>query len=254
MRAAMTRLSVNVNKVALLRNSREGQIPSVTKAARLCLDAGAHGITVHPRPDARHIRSSDVDDLKRLLAEPAYRNAEYNIEGNPFGEGFLELVEAAKPHQCTLVPDSPSQATSDHGWNLEADGERLIPVIRRLKEGGCRVSLFMDPEPERIGRAVDVGADRVELYTASYAIDHGRGGAARAESLATFRRSAERAQAVGLGVNAGHDLNLDNLADFVTIPGILEVSIGHALVADALETGLPATVRAYLERASQGAR
>ncbi|HEU4539143.1 MAG TPA: pyridoxine 5'-phosphate synthase [Polyangiaceae bacterium] len=249
----MTRLSVNVNKVALLRNSREGQIPSVTKAARLCLDAGAHGITVHPRPDARHIRPSDVADLKQVLAEPAYRHAEFNIEGNPLGEGFLELVEAAAPHQCTLVPDSPSQATSDHGWDLDADAERLLPVIRRLRGWGCRVSLFMDPEPERIGRAADVGADRVELYTASYAVAHARGGVDRAASLATFRRAAERAQAVGLGVNAGHDLNLDNLADFVTIAGILEVSIGHALVADALETGFPATVRAYLARAAGGA-
>ncbi|HEU4408532.1 MAG TPA: pyridoxine 5'-phosphate synthase [Polyangiaceae bacterium] len=250
----MTKLSVNVNKVALLRNSRKGQVPSVTKAARLCLEAGAHGITVHPRPDQRHIRTGDVHDLAQLLARPEYEHAEYNIEGNPFGEGFLELVEAAKPHQCTLVPDAPDQATSDHGWDLAADGARLRPVVRRLKAAGCRVSLFMDPEPERIARVVDTGADRIELYTESYAVAHARGGAERERSLAAFRGAAESAQKLGLGVNGGHDLNLDNLADFVTIPDILEVSIGHALVADALEFGLPATVRAYLERVSRAAR
>jgi pyridoxine 5-phosphate synthase len=250
----MTRLSVNVNKVALLRNSREGQVPSVTKAARLCLDAGAHGITVHPRPDARHIRRSDVGDLAKLLAEPAHRHAEYNIEGNPFEEGFFELVEAARPHQCTLVPDAPHQATSDHGWDIKADGPRLRSVVERLKAIGCRVSLFMDPEPERIERVVDTGADRIELYTAAYAADHARGGDVRARSLAAYRRAAACAQGLGLGVNGGHDLNLDNLADFVTIPTILEVSIGHALIADALELGLTATVRAYLERVARAAR
>ena len=244
----MTKLSVNVNKVALLRNSRTGDVPSVVKAARLCLDAGAHGITVHPRPDERHIRPGDVDDLARLLAEPAHEHAEYNIEGNPFGAAFMDIVARARPHQCTLVPDSPDQRTSDHGWDIAADGARLRPIVERLKSIGCRVSLFMDADPERIAKVPETGADRVELYTESYAVAHGRGGAELDASFEQFRRAAARAQELGLGVNAGHDLNRENLPRFVRIPGILEVSIGHALIADALELGLGETVRSYLSK------
>ncbi len=242
----MTKLSVNVNKVALLRNSRHGNVPSVVKAARLCLEAGAHGITVHPRPDERHIRPDDVEDLTRVLAEPAHRHAEFNIEGNPFGGAFMDIVARARPHQCTLVPDSPDQFTSDHGWDVAADGARLKPIVAQLKALGCRVSLFMDPDPERIARVPETGADRVELYTEAYAVAYAKGGAELQTTWERFRGAAAKAQELGLGVNAGHDLNRENLARFVTIPGILEVSIGHALVADALELGLPGTVRAYL--------
>jgi pyridoxine 5-phosphate synthase len=237
----MTRLSVNLNKIALLRNSRRIGIPSVTRAARIVIDAGAHGITVHPRPDERHIHRTDVRELALLLRD--HPGIEYNIEGNPFPE-FMDLVHAVRPDQCTLVPDSPAQATSDHGWDLETDGERIAPLIRRLKEWGCRVSLFMDAEPDRIARAAELGADRVELYTEPYAAAFGtqRG----ALVLDRFAATARKALEAGLELNAGHDLNLRNLGPFLAIPGVLEVSIGHALIADALEMGLFTAVEAYL--------
>jgi pyridoxine 5-phosphate synthase len=245
---AGTSLSVNLNKVATLRNTRTIGIPSVTRAARIALDAGAHGITLHPRPDERHIRPTDVIDIARLVAD--YQGAaggpsiELNIEGNPF-EGLVEHALRVRPAQCTLVPDSVSQSTSDHGWNLADDGARLAPVIAQLKAVGCRVSLFMDAVPEAIARARDVGADRVELYTEPYAAAFARG--AHAEVVGAFRESAKEAGRVGLGVNAGHDLNLANLGPFLAeVPGVLEVSIGHALIADALELGLAETVRRYL--------
>ena len=239
----MTRLSVNLNKVALLRNARTLGIPSVTRAARISMEAGAHGITVHPRPDERHIRRTDVLELSELLKEwPA---VEFNIEGNPFPE-FVELVLKVRPTQVTLVPDSPEAFTSDHGCDLKADATRLRPIISRFKGEGIRVSLFMDADPEQIKRAPETGADRVELYTEPYAAAIAR----RVEVervLADYRRAAVCAQRVGLGVNAGHDLNLLNLRHFVSrVPNVLEVSIGHALIADALEFGLPATVKKYL--------
>jgi pyridoxine 5-phosphate synthase len=244
----MTRLSVNVNKIALLRNARDIGVPSVADAARTALDAGAAGITVHPRPDQRHIRPGDCTTLSGMLAE---RNVEFNIEGNPFAgptgtyPGFLAIIEACQPAQATLVPDSADQTTSDHGWDLARDGERLVPLIEQRKGWGCRVSLFMDADPERIQDAARVGADRVELYTEPYARAAERDEADAV--LPAYVAGAELAADVGLGVNAGHDLNLDNLAAFVReVPGVLEVSIGHALVADALTMGLAAAVRRYL--------
>lgn len=235
----MTKLSVNLNRVALLRNSRPLAFPSVTRAAQVCIDAGAHGITVHPRPDERHIRRTDVYELKEMIS-----GVEYNIEGNPFPE-FMDMVRDVRPDQCTLVPDEPDQSTSDHGWDLRRDGERLEPIIAELKGLGIRVSLFMDPVPEDMVLAKDLGADRVELYTESYASAFDKGGVGPV--FRQYADSARAAQDAGLGVNAGHDLNLDNLGEFVTIPGILEVSIGHALIADTVFMGLENTVKAYLK-------
>jgi pyridoxine 5-phosphate synthase len=240
---AMTLLSVNVNKIALLRNSRDIDLPSVVRAATVCIDAGAHGITVHPRPDQRHIRPSDVDDLKAMLP------VELNIEGNPFAgpegpyPGFMELVRRAMPAQATLVPDDPGQLTSDHGFNMARDGERLTPLVRRLKDLGIRVSVFMDPDIEQIERVPATGADRIELYTEPYARAFESGDVE--PTWQQFARAAARAQELGLGLNAGHDLNLENLGKFLEIPGILEVSIGHAIVCDALKMGLAKTVKAY---------
>ena len=236
----MTKLSVNVNKVALLRNTRTIGIPSVTRAAQICIDAGADGITVHPRPDQRHVRPSDVFELAEMI-----ETVEFNIEGNPFEEGYLDIVRKVKPDQCTLVPDSPEAFTSDHGWEISKDGERLRPIIQELKDFGSRVSLFMDYESDEIPGVRDIGADRIELYTEPYA------DAFREGDLETvwkgFADAARVAQDSGLEVNAGHDLNLENLGKFCEIPGILEVSIGHALIGEALEMGLDATVRAYQE-------
>ena len=236
-----TALSVNVNKVALLRNTRHLGIPSVLRAATLCLEAGADGITVHPRPDERHIRAHDVHDIAALLKD--WPQAEYNIEGNPF-HNLMEFIRALRPDQATFVPDSEGQFTSDHGWDLAADSARLRPLIDECHALGVRVSLFMDATPAAMAPARAVGADRVELYTEPYAAAHARGDAGA--QLQRFAAAAHAAQAAGLGVNAGHDLNQANLADFLrAVPGVLEVSIGHALVADALELGLPETVRAY---------
>jgi pyridoxine 5-phosphate synthase len=216
-------------------------IPDVTRAVRICLDAGAHGITVHPRPDHRHIRPADVHEIAKLLKQ--YPQAEFNIEGNPFIE-FMHFVERVRPTQATLVPDTPGQSTSDHGWDVQTNSERLLPVIRRIKELGVRVSLFMDPEPRHMELAKALGADRIELYTEPYAAAFARGDAHAADSYAA---TAKRAYEVGLDVNAGHDLNLDNLAPFLKhVPRVAEVSIGHALIGDALEFGLAETVRKYL--------
>jgi pyridoxine 5-phosphate synthase len=238
-----TQLSVNLNKVALLRNSRHLDLPSVTRAATLVLAAGAHGITVHPRPDQRHIRADDVPALKQLLE--GFPAAEYNIEGNPL-HNLMDHVRASRPHQATFVPDAEGQFTSDHGWNLPADLETLKPLIRECHDLGVRVSLFMDPIPEAMAWAREAGADRVELYTEAYASAHGT--ERQAEVLARYTAAAQAAQAAGLGLNAGHDLNLANLGDFVrAVPGVLEVSIGHALIADALERGYTETIRAYLQ-------
>jgi pyridoxine 5-phosphate synthase len=240
-----TKLSVNLNKVATLRNTREIGIPSVTHFARICLDAGADGVTLHPRPDRRHIRPDDVRDVAAVLG--GYPDAELNIEGNPF-HGLLEHVLAVRPAQCTLVPDGEAQATSDHGWDLARDGERLRPVLARLRALGVRSSLFMDADPSAVARAKEVGADRVELYTEPYAAAFARG--AHDGALAVCAEAARAATLAGLGVNAGHDLNLANLGPFLAeVPGVLEVSIGHALVADALELGMAETVRRYARHA-----
>ena len=236
-----TALSVNLNKVALVRNTRHLGIPSVTRAATLCLEAGAAGITVHPRPDERHIRAGDVHDLAALLK--AWPDREFNIEGNPF-HNLMDFVRQVRPHQVTFVPDSEGQFTSDHGWTFPQDAERLKPLIDEAKALGARVSLFMDPTPEAMAAAKAVGADRVELYTETYASAYGT--PKQAEVLAAFKATAEAALAVGLGINAGHDLNRDNLHTFLTtVPGVQEVSIGHALIADALELGYTETIRAY---------
>lgn len=252
----MTRLSVNVNKIAVLRNSRGGREPDVVSAATACLDAGAHGITVHPRPDARHITEADVHALAALTRA---RGVEFNLEGNPFAPprpgypGFLALCAAARPAQATLVPDADGQLTSDHGFDFALDHGDLAERVAQLKSLGCRVSLFVDGDAEAASRpagqgveqAARLGADRVELYTGPFAEAFARG---RPDPmLASFAEVARRAQAAGLGVNAGHDLSQENLGVFLeAVPGVLEVSIGHALIAESLYAGLDATVRAYV--------
>lgn len=247
--ASRTALSVNLNKVALVRNTRHLGIPSVTRAAELCLQAGAHGITVHPRPDERHIRLHDVLELGELLQ--AWPDREFNIEGNPF-HNLMDVAQQVRAkglplHQLTLVPDSEGQFTSDHGWSFPADAARLKPLIERAKALGARVSLFMDAEADAMPAAREVGADRVELYTEPMAaawtsLDQ------RATQLERFQRAAQAALAAGLGVNAGHDLNLHNLSGFLRhVRGVSEISIGHALIADALEMGYAQAVKAYLK-------
>lgn len=237
----MTNLSVNLNKVALIRNTRNIGIPSITKMARICIDAGAKGITVHPRPDQRHIRPGDVYDLLEVVEE-----VEFNIEGNPLEISFMEIVRKVKPTQCTLVPDAPDTFTSDSGWDLTKDKERLIPIIQELQSLGSRVSLFMDADESQISLVPDTGAERIELYTEPYATAY-RENKDLKSTWQQFANAAKKAQELGLGVNAGHDLSLDNLPKFCTIPNILEVSIGHALTAEALEMGFYKTVQAYIK-------
>jgi pyridoxine 5-phosphate synthase len=245
----MTVLSVNLNKIALLRNSREGNYPNVVEHAQLCIDQGAEGITVHPRPDQRHIRPPDVRQLAALVLPIA--DVEFNIEGNPFAPavadypGFIELVEETQPDQCTLVPDGDDQLTSDHGFDLTSSGKQLAPIIQRLQKQGMRVSLFMDPNLEQIKLASQIGVDRIELYTGPYAAAWGTD-----KLQAVFEQhlaAAELATELGMGVNAGHDLNLDNLTKFASIPGLLEVSIGHAFTVDSLAMGMANAVQAYRE-------
>lgn len=237
-----TALSVNLNKVALVRNTRHLGIPSITRAATQCLQAGAHGITVHPRPDERHIRAQDVVDLSGLLQD--WPGREFNIEGNPF-HNLLGFVRRVRPHQVTFVPDSEGQFTSDHGWSFPDDAERLQPLIRECQALGTRVSLFMDPVPAQMALARDAGADRVELYTEPYAAAWGHAGLPG--QLQRYAAAAQAALDAGLGVNAGHDLNRDNLTAFLrAVPGVAEVSIGHALISDALELGYAATIQGYL--------
>ena len=238
----MTKLSVNVNKVALLRNQRDIDIPSVTQAAQTCIDAGVAGITVHPRPDERHIRETDVYEIQALV-----KTVEYNIEGNPI-ERYMDICRKVQPTQCTLVPDDPDQNTSDHGWDLRvrANIDRLIPLVQEMQAWGSRVSIFMDPDPELMALAKETGADRVELYTEPYATAHRE--ADPTDMLKLYADSAAAAQAEGLGVNAGHDLSLKNLGDFIgAVANVLEVSIGHALIAEALMMGLETTVKEYLK-------
>ena len=238
----MTHLSVNINKVALLRNSRGRDYPSVAWFAERCLRLGAHGITLHPRPDQRHARYADVPALRQLVDR--FPGAELNVEGNPTPE-FLDVVAAARPHQCTLVPDAPGQLTSDHGWDLAGEAARLEPILARLRGAGVRSSLFVDFDAPDLSLARKIGADRVELYTEPYAVAYERPDD-RPQVRDAFRRAAEAAQAAGLGVNAGHDLNLQNLAFFLEIPSILEVSIGHALVVECLERGVDSVLSSYL--------
>ena len=243
----MTALSINLNKIALIRNSREGNYPNILDFANTCIDCGVDGITVHPRPDQRHIRPSDVRQLANLVAP--LDEVEFNIEGNPFADacgeypGLIALVQETVPDQCTLVPDSDSQLTSDHGFDLNQQGDQLIPIINQIKSMGVRVSLFMDPDLEQIKLASEVGADRIELYTGPYAAAWGT------EALEIIfdkhLKAANLATSLGLGVNAGHDLNLDNLAKFASIPNLLEVSIGHAFTVDSLNMGMIPTLRAY---------
>ena len=238
----MVALSVNVNKIATVRNSRGGAIPSVLEAVQVCIDAGAPGITVHPRADARHITAGDVREIAALLA--ATSAVEYNIEGDPRPD-LLALVHEVKPTQCTLVPVLPGEITSQAGWRPDAAGG-LPRVVGELRAAGVRVSLFVDPDDDAVRWAADAGADRVELYTEPFARAFEQGDAAARASFARYERAAALAHALGVGVNAGHDLDLDNLVLFRTLPSLDEVSIGHALVSRALFVGLGASVRDYL--------
>ena len=240
----LTKLSVNLNKVALLRNQRDIGDPNVIEHARSILEAGAHGLTAHPRPDERHIRRSDIADIAAFLADWPDKKIEFNIEGYP-SDDFIALVTTHKCNQVTLVPDDPNQRTSDHGWDIKTHRDRLDEVISQLKGAGCRVSLFIDPVPEIAMQAADVGADRIELYTGPYAENE--------ELLESYAQSALAAEKAGLEINAGHDLNLDNLARFIAaIPNCTEVSIGHAITGDALKIGWNGAVNAYLTAIDYG--
>ncbi len=233
----MTRLSVNINKIATLRNARGGNYPDVQQAAIDCERFGAQGITVHPRPDERHITRKDVELIRPLIT------TEFNMEGNPTPD-FIALVLKHKPDQVTLVPDDPGQLTSDHGWDTVRHKDFLIETIARFHEAGIRTSIFVDPVPEMVLHAKDTGTDRIELYTESYAAHFKND---REKAIRPFVEATEVANEIGLGLNAGHDLNLDNLKYFARhIPGLLEVSIGHALICDALYLGLENTIQLYL--------
>ncbi len=248
-----TKLSVNLNKVALLRNSRDTTIPSVTSAAVTAIESGAAGITVHPRPDMRHIRPGDVYDLAELLVTDQYQHIEFNIEGNPWAgpedngyPGFMALIRDVCPHQATLVPDDPAQLTSDHGWNLQdaPTRDRLLPLINEIQSNSIRVSVFMDPVEAELRHAANLGCERIEFYTGPYADAFGTNKGD--EVLAAFSRAGQFASQLGLGINAGHDLNLDNLEAFLRgVQPVAEVSIGHAIISDALWLGLAETVRRY---------
>ena len=252
----MTVLSVNLNKIALLRNSRQGNYPSLMTFARLAVECGAKSLTVHPRPDQRHICVTDVSTLADYVRIIQQR-IEFNIEGNPFSTtqkghgalsdypGLMSLIATARPDQATLVPDTSDQLTSDHGFDLTKDGERLKPILNQLRAWKVRSSLFMDPDLKQIELAKKVGADRIELYTGPYALAFKTSPSEASRSLARYREAAEFAQSIGLGVNAGHDLNLDNLPSFLSIGGIAEVSIGHALTVDALLSGYKQAVLDY---------
>lgn len=244
----MTKLSVNVNKIAWLRNARGGDYPSIKEFSRICIDSGCHGITVHPRDDMRHITPEDVKILNELTNEA---DVEFNIEGNPFNKeqekypGFLQLIKTYQPDQCTLVPDESNQLTSDHGWDLLQDNNSLASIIETIKTYGTRVSLFIDPTEEGISKAREIGADRIELYTGPYAeaVEHQID---TDDLIKQYSTAANHAHNIGLGVNAGHDLNLLNLGIFLSECDIDEVSIGHALVTDALKFGMNDTVKQYL--------
>lgn len=237
----MTILSVNLNKLALLRNSRGRNYPNLCHYARRFIALGAGGITIHPRPDERHIRHDDVAQLKAVVAETP--GVELNIEGYP-DERLLELVEAVRPHQCTLVPDAPDQLTSDHGWDFLGSDTGLKPVLQRLRDMGVRSAVFLDPDPAQVEGAVEAGSDRIELYTEEFAQHHD--GPQADNVLARYRATAAVAVDQGLGVNAGHDLSLDNLDAFLDIPEILEVSIGHALTIECIDYGIEVVMQRYL--------
>ncbi len=237
----MTKLSVNLNKIALLRNARGMDFPRVLDFAELCIKSGAHGVTVHPRPDQRHATYNDVFELAAFCQDQSH--VEFNVEGYPTTD-FLDVVKSAKPNQCTLVPDAPDQITSDHGWNTRSENHFLRPILADLKEHGIRTSIFLDPDSTLIPSAGETGADRIELYTEEFARTYSTNEAVNV--FEQYRNAAILAQAHGLGVNAGHDLNQENLAKFLTIPGILEVSIGHALTIEALLNGYENTVRSYV--------
>ena len=244
----MTKLSVNVNKIAWLRNARGANNPGIKEFSEICIKSGCDGITVHPRDDMRHINPDDVKVLKDLTSKS---NVEFNIEGNPFslqnGEypGFVELIKRYKPDQCTLVPDDPNQLTSDHGWNLSGDNKPLETIIEKIKSYGPRISLFIDPDKRSISKVKEVGADRIELYTGPYAEAHGS--EENIEKIINlYSEAAIHAHNIGLGVNAGHDLDLSNLGLFLKLCNIDEVSIGHALISDSLKFGMSETVKKYL--------
>ncbi|MEL7340250.1 MAG: pyridoxine 5'-phosphate synthase [Bacteroidota bacterium] len=233
----MTQLSVNLNKVALIRNSRGRNLPNIVQVAQDCVRFGAHGITMHPRPDERHARRRDIYELKEAL------EVELNVEGFP-SEAFLQMIEEVKPAQCTLVPDAPDALTSNAGWDTLKHRHFLMEVIQRIKVAGVRSSIFIETDLDRIGMAKEIGADRIELYTEDYATQYGKG---HPESVEPYARSAAYAHELGLGINAGHDLNLDNLKHFAEqVPHLAEVSIGHALVCDALYLGMETTIERYL--------
>jgi pyridoxine 5-phosphate synthase len=246
----MARLSVNVNKVATLRNSRGGQVPSVLEAVRVCVAAGAPGITVHPRADRRHITP---DDVRQIAAEllPLRDRVEFNIEGDPRAE-LLALVAEVRPHQCTLVPVKAGEVTSQAGWSVDTSADQMQRIVGDLQAAGVRVSLFVDPELPAVEWAARMKADRVELYTEPFARAFEQGGSASDASFAKYIRAAERAHTLGLGVNAGHDLDLENLPLFRTLPHLDEVSIGHALISQALFVGLRPVVEEYLRTLSEG--
>ena len=234
----MTKLSVNLNKIALLRNQRDGQVPDILEHAKIILEAGAHGLTVHPRPDERHIRKTDIPAIAEFLKEWNDKNIEFNIEGYP-SEEFIQLCIDNKCDQVTLVPDEPAQKTSDHGWDVEKNKTLLKDAISRLQDNGRRVSIFVDANPDMIPHVSEVGADRIELYTGPYDTDE--------IALTEFAKTAQAAKEAKIDVNAGHDLNLDNLARFIkAISDCDEVSIGHAITADALKMGWNGAVQAYL--------
>lgn len=237
----MTVLSVNLNKLALLRNSRGDNYPDLLAFAERFIAFGVRGLTIHPRPDQRHIRRQDAYDLAELLRK--HPGIEFNIEGYPSPQ-FLQLIEDVRPDQCTLVPDADAQLTSDHGWDCVAHETFLRDTVAGIKALGVRAAIFLDPDPEQTRPAAQTGTDRIELYTEAYARAHG--GADAAKVFETYRHTAEAARAEGLGLNAGHDLNLRNLADFLRIPGILEVSIGHALTVECIEQGMERVVAQYL--------
>jgi pyridoxine 5-phosphate synthase len=238
----VTKFSVNLNKFALLRNARGGNLPDVAAIADRCVRRGVHGLTVHPRPDERHARASDVRMLAQLVAR--HPQVELNIEGNPDAR-YLDLVLEVRPQQATLVPDAPEQLTSDHGWDAVREHERLSPIVRRLQAAGIRVSLFLDPDLAQVDAAARTGAERIELYTEAWARAFTT--AEAPATLARFAAAARRAHEVGLGVNAGHDLNLENLGPFLqAVPGVLEVSIGHAFVCEAFDFTLEGTIDRYL--------
>jgi pyridoxine 5-phosphate synthase len=237
----MTKLSINLNKIALLRNSRDSDYPNLLDFARLCVNTGAHGLTIHPRPDQRHAKYSDVYNLAALVSE--YQDVELNIEGYPTDK-FMQVVLEAEPTQCTLVPDDPNQLTSDHGWNAVKDCDRLKDIVSKLHERNIRTSIFLDPDPTQLEAIKETETDRIELYTESYACAFGRED--EKSIVEKFTETAKAAQALGIGVNAGHDLNQENLARFLVIPDILEVSIGHALTVESLLSGFENTIKKYL--------